>query len=119
MLRPGGRIAFLTIQPTPGLERSKRRRANQVGPPAVALPTSYPSLLRSAGFVAITATDVTADYRATQQRWMLTTDCHADAIREAVGHDAFDERATTRQQTLDAIDAGLLSRFRYVAERPG
>ena len=108
---------MLTIQPTPGLRAAARRTAHRVGPPAVAVPTSYHSLLRTAGFVNVVATDKTEEYRATLRRWMTATDRHSDAIREAVGHDAYDEREVTRQKTLEAIDAGLLSRFRYTAMR--
>jgi hypothetical protein len=81
------------------------------------VPTSYHSLLRTAGFVNVIATDQTEEYQATQQRWITATNRYAEAIREAVGHDAYDDRAATRQNTLEAIDAGLLSRFRYTAMR--
>ena len=111
-------MVFWVIQPTPGLERSARRRAHRLGPEAVAVPTSYPSLLRSAGFGDIEFVDETPDYRAAQQRWIDASQRHADGMRLAMGDDAFDERAETRRQTLTAIDGGLLSRFRYTAARP-
>lgn len=118
ILRPGGRLAFLTIQPTPGLGRARRRRANRAGPPGVAVRTSYPSLLTTAGFVDIEARDVTAEYRATQRAWMDTMDSRADALRVIMGDAAFDERVTARTETLRAIDVGLLSRFLYHARIP-
>ncbi len=117
ILHPGGRLAFLTIQPTPGLDPARRRRANGVGPPAVAVPTSYESLLGTAGFAAITASDVTTEYEATQRRWIDATDRHEPAIRAATGDDAFDERLATRHRTLRAIRDGLLSRYLYTAVR--
>lgn len=84
---------------------------------AVAVRTSYESLLRTAGFIHIIATNQTIEYRSTQRRWMDATERHKDAIREAIGHEAYDDRAATRQATLAAIDTGLLSRFRYTAVR--
>ena len=116
-LRPGGRLAFLTIQPTPGLDDAKRRRAHEVGPPGVAVATSYPSLLRSAGFGEIVATDLTAQYRSTQRAWIDASERYAAAMREAMGSDAFDDRVAGRHRTLRAIDDGILSRFRYTAVR--
>lgn len=110
-------MAFLTIQPTPGLDARQRRRANRVGPVAVAVPTSYESLLHTAGFVDVLATDLTGEYRSTQHRWIDATLRYGDAIREVVGDEAYDDRARTRHATLEAIDAGLLSRFLYTATR--
>ena len=118
VLRPGGRTAFHTIQPTPGLTPYRRSKAHAAGPVAVAVPTSYESLLRTAGFVDVTATDLTAEYRATQQRWIDATHRREGDLRRAMGDELFDERATNRSQTLAAIDDGLLSRFLYTATRP-
>ena len=67
-------MVFHTIQPTPGLEPARRRRANGFGPPAVAVPTSYQSMLRTAGFVDIEVRDDTEEYRATQLRWMSASE---------------------------------------------
>ena len=116
-LRPGGRIAVLTIQPTPGLPAGQRRKANRSGPPEVALRTSYPSLLQTAGFGDISETDVTAEYRSTMRRWLDATELHAAMIRQVIGDDTYEERAAQRQRDLRSIDDGLLSRFRYTATR--
>ncbi len=117
VLRPGGRIVFQTIQPTPGLPPRLRRRANRVGPPAGAVPTSYESLLRTAGFGDIVAVDQTAEYRATQRHWIDAAIRYEPGLRAAIGDEAYDERRSNRQATLEAIDAGLLARFRYSARR--
>lgn len=110
-------MAFLTIQATPGLSPAERRRAHAAGPPAVAVRTSYPSLLRSAGFTHVVATDRTAEYRITQAAWIAATERRADAIRAIVGDQLYDERAQERAGTVAAIDAGLLARFLYTATR--
>ena len=118
VLRPGGRIAFLTIEPTPGLNGTDRRRAHRLGPVAVAVPTSYPSLLGTAGFENVEATDLTGEYLATQRLWIHATDRRATEIREIMGADLFDDRLRNRRRTLRAIEEGLLARVLYTAARP-
>jgi len=88
-----------------------------VGPPAVALRTSYPSLLRSAGFTDVDVVDLTDEYRATQRRWLDATERHGEALRAALGDDTVDDGLLRRRRTLDAIDEGLLARTQYVATR--
>ena len=83
----------------------------------MAVRTSYESLLRTAGFEDITATDLTPEYRATQQRWIDATDRREPELRGVMGDDLYAERSTNRRLTLEAIDAGLLSRVQYAATR--
>lgn len=116
-MRPGGRLAFVTIQPMPGLSARRRRRANAVGPPAGAVRTSYESMLHTAGFVDITAEDRTAEYRSTQAGWLAAVDAREVAIRAMVGDEEYDTRRQNRLATAAAIDDGLLGRFLYTATR--
>ncbi len=116
-LKPGGRIAFLAIQPTPGLDDRQRRVANQLGPQEVTLRTSYQSLLRTAGFGDISAKNVTEEYRSTLRRWIDATERREILIRKLVGEDMYEQRAANREQDLQAVDDGLLSRFQYTATR--
>jgi MPBQ/MSBQ methyltransferase len=67
-LRRGGLTAFTVIFPPSGLSAAESRRAIEAGPPNCGLRTSYPSLLRSAGFGEIEERDLTADYLATASR---------------------------------------------------
>jgi hypothetical protein len=117
VLRPGGRLAFHTIELPPELSATKRRRAISIGPPAVTVRTTYPSLLRSAGFIATDAVDLTAEYLATQRRWLAATLRHEDGLRDALGDDAVQEGIERRRGTVDAIEAGLLLRTLYTATR--
>lgn len=111
-------MAFHTIQPASGLTSAQRRRAHAAGPIAVAVPTNYPSLLRTAGFVNIEAMDITSDYLATLQRWIDAAQRREAEVRRATGDDAFDERMAYRHDAVDAIDEGLLKRFQYAGTRP-
>ena len=118
ILKPGGRLAFFTIQPTPGLTGRDRRRANAAGPGSVAVRTSYQSLLRTAGFEKITAIDSTADYRATQQHWIDAGARHEESLRASMGDEMYSDRLNSRERTLAGVDEGLLARFFYTAQRP-
>lgn len=117
VLRPGGRLAFHTIEVPPGLSAAERRRASLIGPPGVAARTTYPSLLRSAGFIEIDEVDVTAEYLATQRRWLAATLRHEEGLRSVLGDDAVHEGIERRRRTVDAIEGGLLSRTLYSAIR--
>lgn len=117
VLRPGGRLAFHAIELASDLSVAQRRRAISIGPPAVAVRTSYPSLLRSAGFVATDAIDLTAEYLATQRRWLAATLQHEAGLRSALGDEAVEEGIERRRRTVDAIGAGLLLRTLYATTR--
>jgi hypothetical protein len=117
VLLAAGRTAFLTIEPTPGLPPNDRSRAQRFGPAAVGVYTSYPSMLRNAGFADVGSLDVTSEYRDTQAHWIEALGRREVAVREIMGDEVFEERMTDRTRTLAAIDAGLLARFMYTAIR--
>ncbi len=117
VLRPGGRLAFHTIELPPGLSAPRRRRAISIGPPAVTVRTTYRGLLRSAGFIEIDAVDLTAEYLATQRRWLAATHRHEEGLRSALGDDVVREGLERRRRTVDAIEDGLLLRTQYTATR--
>ena len=79
--------------------------------------TTYPGLLRSAGFVEIDEVDLTAEYLVTQRRWLAATLRHDDGLRAALGDDAVREGIERRRRTIDAIEEGLLLRTLYTATR--
>ena len=112
-------MVFTSIEPAPGLSSADRRRVARCGPSAVLTRTSYPSLLASAQFVELEHTDITADYRTTQQAWIDATRRRASAIGGAIGEVALAQRLADRAGALAAIDDGLLRRSRYAVYRPG
>jgi cyclopropane fatty-acyl-phospholipid synthase-like methyltransferase len=118
VLRPGGRTAFSVIFPTPGLPDSEARRAVEAGPPECAVPTTYPDLLRSAGFADVEEHDVTPDYLATARRKLEESDRCAAGLVEALGRQEFEETQARRRRAIAAIEAGLLRRSVFVAGRP-
>ena len=83
----------------------------------MALRTTYLSLLRSAGFAEMDAVDLTADYLATQRRWLAATLHHEEGLRSALGDSVVREGTERRLRTIDAIEDGLLLRTLYTATR--
>ena len=117
VLRPGGRLAFHTIEPVPGLSAAEKRRVVSAGPPAVSVRTSYLSLLASAGFQEAQMTDLTEGYRASHRIWAEATARHEDDLRDTIGTQEFENRTEAYRQTRRALDDGLLLRSLYTASR--
>lgn len=101
-----------------GLTGGDARRAVEAGPPNCGLRTSYPSLLRSAGFVEVDERDITADYFATATRKLAVAEQFADEMTEMLGRDEYDEMQAERRLAIAAIEGGLLRRSLFVARRP-
>ncbi len=119
LLRPGGGIAFYTIFIPPGLSESAYRRALKQGPARVASRRrEHQELLRSAGFVAVSEADLTAEFlRITRQRLEARERYSAD-LRQSLGDSEFEENQSEGWAQIEAIEAGLLRRSLFVAERP-
>ena len=118
LLRPGGRMAFITIFVTPGLSPSARRRAHRSGPRAVATRCDHRRLLRSAGFADVEETDLTPEFLITSRAWSAENTAHADELAALVPPGAFEERQRERCTQLVAVEDGLLKRALFSATRP-
>jgi hypothetical protein len=118
LLRPGGRTAFFTIHPTPGLSPRLRRRAHRDGPVAVASHLTGRKLLERAGFVDVEEIDRTPEFVTVAQAWVDQCADHRDALAELLGADEVDQRQTERRIQLQATRDGLLRRSLLVATNP-
>lgn len=118
LLRPGGRTAFFTIHPAPGLDAPQRRRAHRDGPFAVASHLSNRELLERAGFVDVVETDCTAEFARVAAAWIEQWDCHRGAVVELIGAEEFEQRQKERRIQLLAVEDGLLRRSLAVAATP-
>lgn len=116
LLRPGGRMAFLTIHPVPGLEAADMERAIECGPPEVAHDESHEQMLALAGFSEIESVDVTAAFSATQQGWVDAWRAREDALIALLGRAPVAERKADRAALRAGIDEGLFRRTLYVAQ---
>lgn len=117
LLVPGGRTAFFTIHPTPGLSPRLRRRAHRDGPVAVASHVPNRELLERAGFTGIEETDCTVEFADVAQAWIDQSDHHHDALAELLGAEALEQRQDERRTQLRAVHDGLLRRSLLVARR--
>ena len=75
-------------------------------------------LLASAGFVDIVEVDVTAAYAETVAGWLAGWSSREAAVREVLGDADYDRRFANRENTLAAINAGVLKRSLLTARRP-
>lgn len=118
VLKPGGRIAYYTIFISEELPAETRRQIGKLTPAGVYTRARQHGLLRSAGFVAIEEADVSDAYLQVQHALYEASERHARGLRRALGATAFEERQRDRQRGIRAIEAGVLRRSLFVAERP-
>lgn len=119
LLKPGGRLAFYTIFIPPGLSDRDYRRALRLDRAAIgSRKREQQELLRSAGFVEISETDVTAEFLRISRAWLEARDRHAAGLRESEGHTQFEQKQAEARGQIEAIEAGLMRRSLLVAERP-
>ena len=111
-------MAFHTIHTAPNLNDRDRARAHRSGPPAVASVHDPTELLRRAGFVGITATDQTDDFRMVATAWIDQWDRHRAALVALHGQAAFESRQHDRRTQRQAIDDGLLQRSLLLGVHP-
>ena len=117
MLNPGGRIAYFNIFITHEIAEDARRRIGKVAPHGVYTRAEQQGLLRTAGFVRIQETEVTDEYLRVQRALCEANERHARSLRRVLGKQEFEERQTGRRRTLQGIEAGVLKRSLFVAER--
>ena len=76
-------------------------------------------LLDAAGFVQVSETDLTGAFLETTLAWYRARARRAVELSEAEGEAAFNERQNDSRVQAEAIEAGLLKRSLFVAERAG
>lgn len=117
-LRPGGRLAFTTIELRPGLSARERRMAKVAAPRAVGSRRPYPDLLASAGFVDVALRDATAEYLLTSRLWLETSEPLRDEVAAIDGPQEVADRLQSWRDDVDAIERGWVTRALYWARRP-
>jgi ubiquinone/menaquinone biosynthesis C-methylase UbiE len=118
VLVAGGRTAFYSIHPAPGLDRAGRRRAGRDGPVAVGSRFAYPQMLESAGFGDVCETDCTAEFALVARAWIDRYDERAAELESLLGAQAVAERQADRRAQLQAVEDGVLQRSLLTAQRP-
>lgn len=110
LLRDGGRLAYLTIVTAPNLEPARYKHALRAGPSAVAARAPDDLLMQKANFADIAVDDVTAEFLVTARRWHNEFSRHEADVKATIGEAAWEERQSSRAQTVRAIEDGLLKR---------
>ena len=118
VLRPGGRLAFSTIEAAPGLTRTERRKLEPAAPRAIGSRWPYAEMLRRAGYVDIGERDVTAEYLDTVRGWIAATEPVRDLAAEVDGAAAVEERLALWHDAAEMIGRGWLRRSIYWAASP-
>ena len=116
LLRPGGRIAFFTIEVAPDLSPDDHRVAAAAGPPVAEGP-DISEQLRRAHFVDVISEDRSSEYLETARRWLDARLRQRDKIRP-VDPAVYDDRIRDGQTAVPLIEQGLLRRNLYVARKP-
>ena len=112
-------MAFYTIHIPSDLPPALYRRAVRVrSPGAASWRREQEELLRSAGFGAIEALDVTDQFLETTRAWLEARLRHAHELRQTEGAETVARRIREGRATIRAIEAGLVRRSLFVARRP-
>lgn len=117
-LRPGGRLAFTTIELAEGLSQEERRAALAASPRSVWARRPYLHLLTSAGFTQVGHRDATDEYLETARGWFTVTQRLRDRVVAVQGEAFVQERLQTWRGAVDAIERGRLRRGIYWGARP-
>ncbi len=108
-------MAFHVIFVAPGLGDQDIARAVAAGPPQVSASASYPDLLALAGFGEIDEVDLTDQYRVTAAAWLHESAVAAKQLEEIFGIEEFRRGQQEREETLAAIEGGLLKRSLFTS----
>ena len=101
------------------LSESAYRRAVNLGPPqAASRRREHEELLRSAGFMNASETDLTSEFLQITRQRLDARERHSTALRQSLGDPEFEENQADGRAQIEAIEAGLLRRSLFVAERP-
>jgi hypothetical protein len=118
ILTPGGRLAFTTIERSPGLARAQRRALAPSAPRAVASRFPYSEMLHRAGFVDVGQRDATDEYLVTIRRWIAATEPVRDLVAAVDGAEQVAERLQAWRDAVEMVSRGWLRRTLYWAAAP-
>jgi len=110
VVRAGGRMHFLVIQPADGLSPADHQRAVETGPPFVDAPEGYDFLLQESGWRVVDRADVSVEYGDSLEKLVAGLKSDTPALREAFGADGLRELWEHRTDQCDLVRAGILER---------
>jgi hypothetical protein len=111
-------MGFFTIFVPEGLSEAEYRLALRSGPGWVSSRRRHHiEMLRSAEFRDVEEIDLTAEFLETARAWRRGFDRFAAEIIAADGEEIFRERRAEGMAQLRAIEAGVLRRAMFLADR--
>ena len=110
VVRAGGRMHFLVIQPADGLSPADHQRAVETGPPFVDAPEGYEFLLQESGWRIVDRADVSVEYGNSLEKLVAGLKTDTPALREAYGADSLRELWEHRTDQCGLVRAGILER---------
>lgn len=110
VLKPGGQIAGYIIHTPMHLNAEEKKKASEWGPGDVVAKELPGALLRKAGFNSIYEEDVTDQYLATCEAFVLAREKYARELRAEYGEAVADIELEKKRATLAGIQEGLLRR---------
>ena len=114
VLKPGGRVAFLTYFGNPGHGHEGVRDSLT----ASAGGSEHQAMLEASGFTAIVEYDLTAQFLSTAKAWYDWRQRYAGELIAAEGEAAFREKQSTYLDHVRSVQAGVRSRCLFLARRP-
>lgn len=114
--RAGARMLFYVIVPAEGLGESDMAEAIEYGPPFVATPADYSSMLQDTGWRMLQREAVNDDYLQSLRRMVAGMEADAATFSALMGPDAFRQALHRRKRQVSAVTRGILLRELYLAE---
>jgi len=118
VLKPGGRVASVVIEPAPQLDRRQLERAVEVGPGNMTADRALEDMTREVGFLPLVIEDWTSELELTLRRSLKELVAREPELRTGEGDDVFEHEVSKKADLLEGVSAGLLRRTLVVAAAP-
>lgn len=115
VLRPDGKLTFVTLSVVPGLSDADYRKAVAWGPPFIDTSTDYATLLRQTGWEPIKRVDVTAAYSETLHAMRRQEEDRETDLMAVHGEEAYAARMAGSDRRLAAVEQHLIRREQFSA----
>jgi hypothetical protein len=118
VLRPGGRLVAIAIEPASDLSAEERERAVEIGPSHVAHDDSLVRFAEAVGFRLLSVEDVTLDFRRVAEEASVALRANREGLTAEEDEQAYNEELDRKTRMKQGVDEGLLVRTLVFAERP-
>jgi SAM-dependent methyltransferase len=117
LLKPGGRMAFITIHTPLVLDASGKKLAHRFGPRMVNSRLGYSLMLDRAGFRDVHGSDITSEFLRISRGWHKARGRYEDELRATLGEARVCEMECESRLNVEGIVKGLLLRSIFTAVR--